>query len=167
MPSNSWQVVTTKATRAKGCLRIFRAEPRCSRGRRTRLVGGANHASIFEPTRRSAIRAARLRTERASNVGIESSRAAGRVRLRAFVATREGERITMARSNWLDRRRGGVPGCASAPTASFPSTERPITLPAGRIVVSARLCPEGEDFDLPLTLAVGETRDLFFDGAWK
>lgn len=41
------------------------------------------------------------------------------------------------------------------------------TVPAGRIVVRATHPPKGENFDLPLTLEVGETRDIVFDGAWK
>ncbi len=46
-------------------------------------------------------------------------------------------------------------------------TEREIVVPAGDLVVRISLHEQGRDFDLPLTLKVGETRDLVFDGAWK
>lgn len=46
-------------------------------------------------------------------------------------------------------------------------TEREIVVPAGELVVRMSLHEQGRDFDLPLTLKVGETRDLVFDGAWK
>ncbi len=46
-------------------------------------------------------------------------------------------------------------------------TDHSFLAPAGRIVVRATHFPEREDFDFALTLTVGETRDVVFDGAWK
>ncbi len=46
-------------------------------------------------------------------------------------------------------------------------TEQTLLSPAGSVVVRLRSYVEQKDFDLPLTLAVGETRDVTFDGTWK
>ncbi len=46
-------------------------------------------------------------------------------------------------------------------------TERLFDAPAGAVVVRMFNHAEDKGFDLPLTLAVGETRDLVFDGTWK
>lgn len=46
-------------------------------------------------------------------------------------------------------------------------TERMFDAPAGNIVVRVRHSVDKRNFDLPLVLKVGETRDLVFDGAWK
>jgi hypothetical protein len=46
-------------------------------------------------------------------------------------------------------------------------TEATLHAVAGDVVVRATTYPEREHLDLPLTLRVGETRDVVFDGAWK
>jgi len=46
-------------------------------------------------------------------------------------------------------------------------TERTFNTPAGSVVVRVRHHAEKKEFDLPLVLKVGETRDLVFDGTWK
>jgi hypothetical protein len=46
-------------------------------------------------------------------------------------------------------------------------TEHAFAAPAGACVVRATRYSPKEEFDFPLTLAAGETRDLVFDGAWK
>jgi len=46
-------------------------------------------------------------------------------------------------------------------------TETTLTAPVGAIVVRIRNYAEKTEFDLPLVLTVGETRDVVFDGTWK
>ncbi len=46
-------------------------------------------------------------------------------------------------------------------------TESVLVSPAGSVVLRLRNHAEQLDFDLPLTLKVGETRDVVFDGSWK
>ena len=54
-----------------------------------------------------------------------------------------------------------------ATDALEPGMDRAFAAPVGDVLLRASTYLGPKPFDLPLTLAAGETRDVVFDGAWK